>query len=268
VLRYRKHTIIVSDPFKISVSKAKTYSACNKQYNYSYNLKLPQKERDFHVFGKFVHQVLEDFHQAYITGCLLQPNIVMADAFNSATKKYVVSKEAKDEAYEIIDKYLQRLTKNKKELKSVSSVEKHFSINISDNIILNGMIDRIQMDDDNIIHVADYKTTKNKKYLKNDWFQLLTYAYVILLENPNVEKIRGSYILLRHNFEYITKEFSKKEILSIKDQFEDYAKNIAEDKLWRASPTRLCGWCSFLDICEEGKEFMQPTNVKFGAVEW
>jgi putative RecB family exonuclease len=258
----------VLEPFKISLSKAKTYEGCNKQYNYSYNLKLPQKERDFHVFGKLVHQVLEDFHRTFIEGCLLQTNVVMADAFNSACKKYKVTKEAKDEAYSIIDKYLQIITKKKDELKSVVSVEKHFSINITDTIILNGQIDRIQIDKDNILHVADYKTTKNKKYLKNDWFQLLTYAYVIFLENPNVEKIRGSYILLRHNFEYMTKEFSKEEILGIKSKYENYAKSIAEDKLWKASPTQLCSWCSFLDICQEGKEFIQPKNIKYGAVSW
>jgi ATP-dependent DNA helicase UvrD/PcrA len=258
----------VQEPFKISLSKAKTYEHCGKQYNFSYNLKLPQKERDFHIFGKLIHQILENFHKAFIEGCLLPANIVMADCFNTATKKYVVSKEAKDEAYDIIDKYLQIITNNKSELKSVFAVEKTFAIPIGGNIILNGQIDRIQRDPDNIIHVADYKTTKNKKYLKNDWFQLLTYAYVVYLENPNVEKIRGSYILLRHNFEYMTKVFNRNEILSIKDKYEDYAKSIADDKLWRANPTRLCEYCSFLEFCQEGREFLQPQNVKYGAVNW
>lgn len=192
----------------------------------------------------------------------------MADCFNAANKKYKVSKEAKAEAYDIIDRYLKIITNKRTELKSVFSVEKNFAIPISDNILLNGQIDRIQLDPDNVFHVADYKTTKNKKYLKNDWFQLLTYAYVVYLENPEVEKIRGSYILLRHDFEYMTKEFSKEEIISIKDKYKDYAKSIADDKLWRANPTRLCDYCSFIEFCVEGREFLQPQNVKHGAINW
>src|SRR5258708_26782073 len=104
-----------------------------------------------------------------------------------------------------LDAYLKKIStdEGKKEVASVFAVEKNFTIEINSYVKLTGMIDRIQKDKDNIIHVMDYKTIKHKKYLKNENFQLLTYAYALLMEDPTIEKIRCSYILLRHKFEYL-----------------------------------------------------------------
>jgi hypothetical protein len=77
------------------------------------------------------------------------------------------------------------------------------------------------LEKDNILMVSDYKTTKNKKYLKDN-LQLLTYAYVILSEDPDIEKIKASYVLLRHNFENITHEFLRDEILTVPDIYLKY----------------------------------------------
>jgi len=131
------------------------------------------------------------------------------------------------------------------------------------------MIDRVQLDADNVLHLADYKTTKNKKYLKDDWFQLMTYGFVMLNENPDLKKIRASYILLRHNFEYITKEFSADELLAIKQKYIDYAKSIEEEKLWRPSVSPLCAYCDYVESCSEGKAFINKgKNTKHGEMQW
>ena len=129
------------------------------------------------------------------------------------------------------------------------------------------MIDRIQLDDDNVIHVADYKTTKNKKYLKDDFFQLLTYAYVIITENPSIEKVRASYILLRHNFEYITKEFNQKEIITVADKYIKYTDQILNEKEFAPNPSRLCTYCDHVSICPAGKKMLAPSNI-YGEVAW
>lgn len=259
----------LENDIRLSVSKVKTFSSCVKKYNFAYNLKLPQKDMDYHIFGKALHLCLEKFYDEYIKGCKDPYNIVMNRAFNIAMREYStqMTVEAKQEAIDIIKEFLKKISNDSTSLKKAISVEKNFSINLSDKVILNGMIDRIDMDSDGIYHVSDYKTTKNKKYLKDDFMQLLTYAYVIYSENPEIKKIRGSYILLRHNFEYMTKEFSLEEILKVKTEYEDYAKSIEDEKLWRANPTRLCAWCSFVDVCEEGRALVKPQN-KHGVVGW
>lgn len=190
----------------------------------------------------------------------------MSRAFKAAKAEFPMSAELQKEAYDMIDGYLKKLATEESTTKIIA-VEKKFDFAITDKVVLNGMIDRIQLDNDGIWHVADYKTTKNKKYLKNDFLQLLTYAYVILTENPELEKVRGSYILLRHNFEYITKDFGKDEILEIKNKYETYAKQIEEEQLWRPNPTRLCEYCSYVDICEEGSALVRP-KIKLGETAW
>lgn len=261
--------IAINNPLtaRLSVSKCKTFSGCKKQFRFNYILKLPQKDRDYLTFGKFLHKVLEDFHIAYINKSELSFHKEMGTAFKNALKEYKLSEEHKKEGYEIIDHYLKILSENPEKIKNVIAVEKQFSVPIIDNVLLNGMIDRIEMDDDGILHISDYKTTRNEKYLVNDFFQIITYAYIMLMENPALDKIRGSYILLRHKFKYLTKEFSREEILKIHQEFVDYAEKIDKEIEWKASPTFLCSYCSYLDQCDEGKKKVSPP-IKIGAVNW
>src|SRR5690606_31982945 len=134
---------------------------------------------------------------------------------------------------------------NFNKISTVISVEKTFNIKINENLILTGMIDRIQLDEDGIYHILDYKTSKSKAYLKDDTLQLLTYAYVMLVEKPEIKKVRVSYIMLRHDCEFMTKEFDLEEILSIKNMYEKYANDITYEKEFEPSPQVLCKFCDF-----------------------
>lgn len=262
---------------KISVSKAKTFKHCKKQFKFSYIDKLPKITRDYHVLGTFCHAVLEFFHQAYINGSKLPFNEELTIAWKKAIQDTKgITTEIKKEARPMIDAYLKKISKEKSDghIDHVLACEKNFKVYLEDKVLLNGMIDRIQQDDDNILHVADYKTTKNKKYLKNDWFQLLTYCFVMLADNPDLQIVRASYILLRHNFEYITKDFTRDEILKVKDEFLKLHEQISKETEYAANPTALCEYCDYLvsGNCEEGQEYVNNNQRKdskaFGAVGW
>ena len=263
---------MTNENLRLSVSKVKTFSGCKKQFKYNYIDKLPQKERDYLITGKFAHEILEKFHNYYIEGCLLPYNIAMGDAFKSALSSYKdqLTPAMKKEVWTMIDQYLRLITDDRKNGKkfNVLNVEKRFDLKIADDINLVGAIDKIEIDGDNILHVGDYKTTKNLKYLKGDWLQLLTYAYVLLQEDPTIKKIRGSYIALRHNFEKITKEFDIKEILTVKGKFEKYAELIRAETEYAANPSPLCAYCSFLEHCEDGKAKCPMAAETFGEVKW
>jgi RecB family exonuclease len=261
----------MTEDLRLSVSKTKTFLDCKAKYKFCYIEKLPRKDWDFHTFGKFCHSVLEHFHQQYIDGCPLPYNVTMGNSFKHAWAEYKdkMTPEMKKECWAIVDQYLRLITKDKQTglPANVIKVEKRFDFQIADNLVLNGAIDRIQLDADNVIHVADYKTTKNKKYLKNDFFQLLTYAYVLVTEDPSIEKVRASYILLRHNFEYMTTEFSKKEILAVKDKFVEYADKMLTEKEFTPNPTGLCNYCDYLQQCPAGKSRAYDQPV-YGEVNW
>lgn len=256
-----------SETLRLSVSKVKTYDHCKKQYYFNYILKLPQKDFEFHTLGKTVHLILELFHSTYINGSSEPKHKVMGRAYKKALSLYSskLTKESRKEIYDIIDSYLQKVSKEQKP--DIIAVERNFNVHIADRVVLNGMIDRVQLDKDGVLHVIDYKSTKNPKYLKDDFLQLLTYAYILAEEDSSIEKVRGSYVMLRHNFEYITKEFSRKEIEQIKSKYEGYAASIGNQADWNANVGPLCNYCSFLSECEEGKAFITK-DIGFGQTDW
>lgn len=255
--------------FKLSVSKTNTFKQCQAKYKFSYIQKLPRKEWSFHTYGKFAHRILELFHLAYLNGSIEQPNIVMSASFNEALLEFKPSmtQEIKDEIFEICIQYLKRISQFPNELKKVIGVEQVFNLEMNESLILTGMIDRIQLDEDGIYHVLDYKTSKSTKYLKDDLLQLLTYAYVIYKEHPELQKVRVSYIMLRHNIEFITKEFSLEEILSIKGIYEKYANEIHNETEFKPKVGPLCSYCDFLDLCPAAKTFVSK-QYKTGSQKW
>lgn len=256
----------VSD-FSLSVSKAKTFESCKAKYYYTYIKKFPRKEWDFFAFGSFLHEVLENFHRSLIENPEQESSLLMTKIFKQSLSNWKdkLAHEQKIEGWKIIGKYLE------KDFPNILAVEKNFYIDLDGKILLNGFIDIVQKDNDGIIHVADYKTTKNKKYLK-DYFQLLTYAFVLMLEDPSMQKIRASYVLLRHNFEYITKEYTRDEVMKVAEKFVQYAADIEDEKLWRPNPQFLCKYCDHLERCSDGTDYLVSRRIiqssNFGAIEW
>lgn len=279
----------------LSVSKAKTFKECKAKFRFTYIEKLPRKERDYHVFGKFLHEILEKFHKMKLAGDTRLDNIVISEAFKSAYSNFKdkLNEEQIKESKDIITKYLVKLDLDRKlgQESQILDVEKEFYININDKIVLNGFIDRVEIGKDNIIHVGDYKTTllldkkdmsipfndtdKYKRY-KKDIFQLKTYALVLMLEDENIQQVKTSYMMLRHNFHLIEKTFTREDVMEVAEQFLDYADKIHEEKLYRATTSPLCGYCDHIDVCDAGKDFVKAQDERkngisaksFGESNW
>lgn len=256
------------DLIKLSVSKSATFASCKAKYKFSYIEKLPKKDWQHHHFGRFAHRVLELFHQYYIEGCAEPFNVSMGKAFNEAYQEYKknISAADKQEVYDIIKVYLSQINKPDFDITKVLAVEKSFNLEIGENVILTGMIDRLEYEND-MFHIIDYKTSKSKNYLKDDTLQLMTYAYVIYKENPDIKKVKVSYIMLRHNCEYLTKEFSLEEILSIKDIYNKYASDMLTETEFKPTVSPLCAYCDFANVCESGRNFISK-RFEVGQVQW
>lgn len=247
----------------MSVSKGKTFDQCTKKYKFSYIEKLPRKDWDFHIFGKFLHEVLENFHGKIIEkpGRAKKWRALMESCWKEAKKSWKeMTPEQLIDAREIVNEYISII--EEEGMPNVTAVEQAFYIDIDGKVLLNGFIDRVQMDPDGLVHVIDYKTTKDKKYLK-DFFQLRTYAYALMTIDPKLERVRASFSLLRHGFDMLTEEYTREDMAEIEDVFLKYASDIAEEQLWRANPQFLCKFCDFVDHCSEGKSFL----VKRGYIE-
>jgi putative RecB family exonuclease len=234
----------------LSVSKMKTFKDCRLKYKFTYIDKLPRKDWDHLVYGSVVHDILERFHKELMKGNALAINLVMGQAYREGMEKFAskVSKEQKKEAYNLLKTYLGIINKEIVEgrMPEVLALEEPFFVDMDGKILLNGLIDKVQRDSDNLLHVQDYKTSKQKKYLEKDLFQLKVYAYVKFLQNKELDKVRTSYVMLKHNFDTVPakpKEFSREEAMGIEKKLLEVYTEITEEKLWRPSPSPLCGYC-------------------------
>lgn len=261
-----------SEAFPLSVSKAKTFDNCAAKYYYQYIKKLPRKTWSFHILGTFAHEVLENFHKKLLEDKNQDIFKLMTEVFQQSLKGdsgKKILKEDKDLVWQIMGKYLAQI--NKFGLPNIIDIEKEFFVEIDKKVLVNGYIDLIKIDDDGVLHVADYKTTKDKKYLK-DYFQLLTYAFVIMLEKPELKKVRASYIMLRDDFAHLTKEYSRDNVLEVQEQFFKYVDSIKAEKLWRPNPQFLCKYCDYLDHCADGKNYLIKrklmVDTSFGKESW
>lgn len=269
---------------RLSVSKVKTFKSCKKKFYFQYKEKLPRKEWPHTNFGSFLHEVLERFETLILAGRTEPDNILMKECFSGALAGDIfegnknnpvvweekIDADQKKESFEILCSFLKRRAELKKEgkLPKVVQPEKEFHIEIGD-ILLIGFIDLLQIDPDGVLHVADYKTSKSKKYLQKDFMQLKTYAYALFLENPELDKVRASYVMLKHNFDLIETEFTREEVMSTctKD-FLKYAEEIESEKLYRSTVSPLCGYCDFVEQCEDGLEKLGRPSGKFGETTW
>ena len=251
-----------------SYSKISSYKSCPKAYKFIYIDKLPRLDKPYFVFGSFAHSILEKFHKEFIDGSKDPIEIVMKKSFISALKEFKLklTKEQIDEVFAIMQTYLDKLSQQDK-FPNVLSVEKKIWIELDNEIIFNGFIDRIQMDRDNVLHITDYKTTKNEKYL-TDRTQLLLYAYIMYLENKDLDKIRTSYMMLKHGMKLLEKDHNIDELIIAKNKLLEQCIIAKNDKLYRAKPSNFsCNFCDFLDRCDEGKALIYK-KAKFGQIDW
>ncbi len=257
----------------VSYSKISTYKNCPKQYKFAYKDKLPRLEKPYTIFGQFCHEVLERFHKFYLdTNNKDVPfEDTMKVSFYAAKDVWAkkITKEQLVEAYDILFLYLTQLIEQpKEEATKVVAVEKKIWLRIDDTLVLHGYIDRVQVDNDGVIHVVDYKTTKDPKYLK-DRTQLLLYCYSLFMENSKLLVIRASYMLLKHKMRLLAQDHSMQELIDTKNSFVATWNTIADDKLYRASPIYFrCKMCDFIGHCKEGQRLIFGGSKNSGKTSW
>jgi len=237
---------------KLSASSMKTYEQCPKKYYYNYIEKLPKKDWSHLDLGNLCHKTLELFHKNYIQFGTKHKTLakLMEMSFKEAIKEFQnTNKEILLDAKKMLDDYLKKVKKDGMPI--VKGIEKGFEISLSEDVIIRGFIDRVDIIKDGSLQVVDYKTTKNEKYL--DEFQLLVYGLWLQQEFGSLDYFSGSYVLLKHGSKTKDFEFNNKDLDRIKRKILDYANKIKTEDTWTPIPTILCVWCDFKNICPAHK---------------
>lgn len=235
---------------KLSVSSIKTYDDCPKKYWYGYIDKPPiQKKPWVHLeLGSCLHLALEKFHDFLMKQQLPQTEYsgLMKKCMESAVKDFnqeLLSPEIENMQI-IMQSYLNDIKTNG--LPNVLWVEKPFDITIGD-FYLKGFMDRVDQIAPGVYKVVDYKTSKNPAYL--DKFQLQVYSMVLRDQLPDMEKISGSYVLLKHGCKTKDWDFTMKDLDDCKEKILKFGNLILNEDTWQKKPTKLCDFCDYKDLC-------------------
>lgn len=148
--------VIKSDKLKISASAVKTYIQCPRKYYFTYINKLPKKKWPHIELGNFVHNVLESFHNTLkdLPKDQSEWGVLLKTICKTEISNHVLTKEQRATATGMLGTYLGKLREGG--LPRVLFNEKEFSIDLPENILLRGFIDRVDEEDDGMA-LIDYK---------------------------------------------------------------------------------------------------------------
>lgn len=244
----KKDNIILT----LSASKVKTYHQCPRKYYYNYVEKLPRKQWGHFDIGTLAHGALDYFHKKYKKDTGKKKNLkrLMKNSFQKQRKK--MEKEASlspDVLFMVRDmliNYLNTLEENGIG-SEILELEKDFTLSLNEKYDVRGIVDRLDLDNDGLYHIKDYKTNKNPKYMDPE--QLKTYGIYLLDKQPDIDRFRGSYIMLRFGNMHISYDFNKDDVEKQKKKLIEVADAITEEERWITKPSILCDWCDFKGPC-------------------
>ncbi len=237
---------------KISPSSVKTYEQCPRKYYYSYIEKLPKKTFEHFDLGTLVHGALEFFHSEYPDESK-RPNDLqqlMSESLKRQWDKMIVksniSRETFIDAKTLLKGYLSNIIKTGLS-SSIIALEDSFEIQLNDEFVMRGVVDRVDLDNDGTLHIKDYKTNKTDKYMTP--FQLQAYGLYLFNKYENIDKFKASYIMLKLGCKPMSYTFNNEDVEKVKNKLIEYAESIYNEEKWGAKPSKLCDWCDFKEIC-------------------
>jgi CRISPR/Cas system-associated exonuclease Cas4 (RecB family)/uncharacterized protein YaaR (DUF327 family) len=134
-----------------------TYESCPRKYKYEKIDKLPRKSFEHLDVGNYVHEVLEYFHKRLNEDATQHPETLLKSLAKEIWEKYKfkVSPEGLEKSKNLLKAYLGYVTAST--WPTVLATEDRFSIDLSEDVMIRGVIDRIDRKPDGSLQIVDYK---------------------------------------------------------------------------------------------------------------
>jgi len=241
-------------PFKISM-----FLECPRRYKFHYIDGLAEKfkkPKPHFTMGENVHRTLKEFYDSLPPQKRTKENLenLLREIWRQNRAGFRDREEEKKFgllALSMLNKFYQETDITKKPL----LLEKSYKINLSKEIILQGKIDRVDLEGDGLV-IIDYKTGKEPE--DNDYLQLIIYS-IIISQKINKQIKEASYWYLKNNCKVSinpTEKDLENGILEIKS----LAEIIKNEKKFKPNINKFCNWCEYLSICPMKEEIEKNKN--------
>lgn len=241
-------------PYPASYFRLSMFRQCRHRYKLHYIDDLAdvyKKARPYLTMGDHVHGALRDLFSLPVEerseGRLIQ---LMRDRWRKNREGF--ADLAQEKLYgEKATAQLRRFAKKEDLTIQPVAAEDFHKVEIDDTLTLLGKIDRIDRDSEGL-HIIDYKTGAPRE---PDPLQLQMYALIVGREFDPAP-IRASYHYLETG-EWITVEATEETMGEALENVRQQVAVIVAEREYPASPGALCRYCDFLEICRDGKDFLE-----------
>lgn len=242
---------------RLSPSRISDYQQCPKLYHYRVIEKLPEPISLDAVRGTLIHNILEKLlglsseertiekakKEVPVHWDILKNQIPELEQLVSSEKEWI------DRANALLDSYFQL---ENPQTFTPTHMEAHLELEVVDDLLLHGYVDRIDVAQTGEVRIVDYKTGKSPRigYEDKALFQLRFYALLWWKLYGEIPKL--IQLLYLGDQKILKSSPTKRELEITHDKSLKVGNDIKishQKNFWPTQTSRLCDWCSFKKIC-------------------
>lgn len=242
---------------RLSPSRINDYQQCPKLYHYRVIEKLPEPISLDAVRGTLIHNILEKLlglsseertiekakEEVPVHWDILKNQIPDLAQLVSSEKEWI------DRANALLDSYFQL---ENPQTFTPTHMEAHLELEVIDDLLLHGYVDRIDVAQTGEVRIVDYKTGKSPRigYEDKALFQLRFYALLWWKLYGEIPKL--IQLLYLGDQKILKSSPTKRELEITHDKSLKVGSDIRishQKNFWPTQTSRLCDWCSFKNIC-------------------
>lgn len=240
--------------FEASPFKLNMFQQCPRQYKFHYLERLGdiyRKPRPYFTMGDHIHATLKDFlsivpvserNFSKIEELLRQKWRRNRKGFANREEEKLWGKKALQQVHWFVQ--------NQDISVTPLMVENIHRVELTNNIILQGKIDRVDKEVDGSLHIIDYKTGKMPAEINQ--IQLYIYA-LILSKKQTLPPRKASYLYLEAG-KLRTAILTISELDQATLHVTALVDRILSERVYPATPNPFCWNCDFIEICPEREE--------------
>lgn len=237
---------------KLSPYSIGIYEQCPRRYKYHYVDRLIREYRKpwpWLTMGNHVHATLTDFFSTIPVERRTVETIenLLRQKWSRNREGFSDSEEEREYGERALG-MLRRFVETEKIDVQPLMVERFHEAPVSENLIINGRIDRVDRLEDGSLHIIDYKTGRAEE---SDTFQLHLYC-LILSRTLTWPVSKASYLHMEDGV-WQTVEVQGEHMEESRQRVISIANRIEGETEYPVVIGQLCQYCDFAEICEATK---------------